>query len=113
MQNLPSSSSFQEAIKSTPIVIQEEDPEKASDPAENQTSDPLKGKEAASHIEEPLEMGEIPHPRGASPADPASPLKDSSVDPLLLEKDQDEESDEGESSCSLPSVPFKNPRGRK
>ena len=35
MQNLPSSSSFQEAIKSTPIVIQEEDPEKACDPAEN------------------------------------------------------------------------------
>ena len=113
MQNLPSSSSFQEAIKSTPIVIQEEEPEKASDPAENHTSDPHKGKEAAPHIEEPLEMGEIPHPREASPADPASPLKNSIEEPLQLETDRHEESDEGDSSCSLPSVPFKNPRGRK
>ena len=111
MQNMPSSSSFQESIKSTPIVIQEEDPEKTSEPAENQTSDPHKGKEAASH--EPLEMGEIPHPREASPADPASPLKNSIEEPLQLETDRDEESDEGDSSCSLPSVPFKNPRGRK
>ena len=113
MQNLPSSSSFQEAIKSTPIVIQEEDPGKPSEPAENQTSDPHKGKEAACHIEEPLEMGEISLPRGVSPADPASPHKDSSADPLLLEMDRDEESDEGDSSCSLPSIPFKNPRGQK
>ena len=112
MQNLPSSSSFQEAIKTTPIVIQEEeDPEKASDPAEIQTSNPPKGKEAASHKEDPLELGEIP--RATSPADPSSPLKDSSVDPLLLESDQDEESHEGDSSSSLPMVPFKNPRGRK
>ena len=112
MQNLPSSSSFQEAIKTTPIVIQEEeDPGKASDPAGIQTSNPLKEKEAASHNEEPLEMGEI-HPRASSPADPPIPLKDSSMDPLLLDSDQGEETDEEDSSSSL-SVPFKNPRGRK
>ena len=113
MQNLPSSSSFQEAIKTTPIVIQEEeDPGKASDPAGIQTSNPLKEKEVVSHNEEPLEMGEI-HPRASSPVDPPSPLKDSSVDPLLLDSDQGEETDEGDSSSSLSTVPFKNPRGRK
>ena len=109
MQNLPSSSSFQEAIKSTPIVIQEEDPGKSSEPVENQINDPHKGKEAAPHIEDPLELGEIPRHRETSPTDPASPLNNPNADPLLLETDRDEESDEGDSSCSLPAVPFKNP----
>ena len=113
MQNLPSSSSFQEAIKSTPIVIQEEDPGKSSEPAETQLGDSPKGKEPADHIEDPLELGEIPRHREASPTDLASPLNNSNADPLLLETDRDEESDEGDSSCSLPTVPFKNPRGRK
>ena len=114
MQNQPTSSSFQEATKSAPVVIQEDgEPGNASDPAGNQTSNPPKEKEAASLIEEPLESGEIPHPRTSSPADTSSPLKEPSVDPLLLESDQGEETNEGDSSSILPMVPFKTPRGRK
>ena len=116
MQNQPVSSNNQEATKSAPIVIQEaEELGKASDPAGKQTGNQPSNKETELHSADPLEPGEIPQsiPRASSAAEIYGPSKDTSEDPLLLESDPSEETDELDSSSSLPAAPIKNPRGRK
>ena len=62
-----------------------------------------------------MEPGEIPQsdPVVSIAADPFGPSKDTNEDPLLLETDPGEDTDDGASSNSLHAVPFKNPRGRK
>ena len=94
---------------------EDEEPGKANDPAENQTGNFSRNKETTPRSEDPLELGEIPQsdPRAYSAAATSDPSKEASVDPLQLDSDQGEETDEGDSSSSLPTNPFKNLRGRK
>ena len=62
-----------------------------------------------------MEPGEIPQsdPRVSTAAETSGPSKETSEDPLLLETDPGEETDEDDLSSSLPAAPIKNPRGRK
>ena len=116
MQNQPTSSNNQEATKSAPIVTQEvEDPGKASDPAGNQTGNQLSSKDIDPQVADLLEPGEIPQtePGVSTAVETAGPSKETSEDPLLLETDPGEETDEGASSSNLHAIPIKNPRGRK
>ena len=64
---------------------------------------------------DPLEPGEIPQPDpGVSTAtETPGTSKEANEDPLLLETDPGEESNEGSSSSSMHTIPIKNPRGRK
>ena len=116
----------QEATKEAAIVIQDaEEPHKVSDPArkdpisvsieEIQTENQPSNKEVESQAADPLEPGEIPHfdPVVSTAPDTSGPSKDTNEDPLLLETDPGEDTDDGASSSSLHAVPFKNPRGRK
>ena len=72
-------------------------------------------KEAESHYADPLEPGEIPqiNPTSLMEADALGSSKEANEDPILLEMDPGEETDEGASSRSLHTIPIKNPRGRK
>ena len=72
-------------------------------------------KEAESHYADPLEPGEITqiNPTSLMEADAPGSSKEANEDPLLLETDPTEETDEGASSSSLHTIPIKNPRGRK
>ena len=120
----PSSSNkpTQEATKEAPIVIQDaEEPQKVSNPA---GKDPVSviieeihpsRKEVESQAADPLEPGEIPHFDlvVSAAVGTSDPSKDTNEDPLLLEMDPGEDTDDGASSSSLHAVPFKNPRGRK
>ena len=63
----------------------------------------------------PMEPGEIPFsdPGGLKVAYQSEPSRGTNEEPLLLETDQGEDTNEGDSSRSLHTVPFKNSRGRK
>ena len=116
----------QEARKEAPIVIQDaEEPQKVSNPAgkdpvlvsieEIQTENQPSSKEVESQAVDPLEPREIPHsnPVVSTTADTSKHSKDTNEDPLLLETDPGEDTNDGASSSSLHAVPFKDPRGRK
>ena len=125
--NTPSSSnrSPQEATKEMPVVIQKaKDPQKDSTPSGKEpTSISVEeipsGKQSGNREVEsqaaPLEPGEIPfsNPGGLNVAYHSEPSRGTNEEPLLLETDPREDTDDGDSSSSQHTIPFKNSRGRK
>ena len=125
--NTPSSSnrSPQEATKEMPVVIQKEkDPQKDSTPSGKEPASisveeippglHSGNREVDSHAD-PLEPGEIPlsDPGDLKDAFQPEPSRGTNEEPLLLKTDPGEDTDDGDSSSSLHTIPFKNSRGRK
>ena len=118
--NTPSSSnkSPQEASKELPAVIQKDSTPSGKEPASASVEEIPSGlnsgnREVESHA--PLEPGEIPlsDPGDLKAAFHSETSRGTNEEPLLLETDPGEDSDEGDSSSSMHTIPFKNSRGRK
>ena len=121
MQSQPRCSNNQETSLIEPIIIHDaeetraEESRKTNCPVENQSGNQPSHNETGTQSSDPLEPGEIPHsnPRISSEAVISEPAKETRIDPSLLESNPGEDSDEGDSSSSLPAALIKNPRGRK
>ena len=112
---LPQESSKEDQIV-TPNPKEQQDPNpNGKQPAtisdEPQTSKQPNSKEIRNQNTDQLEPREITqYQMGAE--NPGSP-KEANEDPLLLDSDPGEETNEGASSSGLQSIPMKIPRGRK
>ena len=121
MQSHPRHSNNQETSHSEPIIIKDaeephvEDLRKTICPNANQSGNQPRHNETASQSSDPLEPGEMPpsDPRHTSAAFISESSKETRIDPTSLDSEPGEDSDEEDSSNSLPATIIKNPRGRK